>query len=368
MSRKIDSHVHLWRAGDIENLEAIRQRIGFERMSIASVARRASVNDNPVLYAAKAAYPDRFYVFAGLDHSAHWSRGKIAAPSLAEQVDRAVAIGADGIKLIETKPTHRKMVDIPIDGDYYAAMFARLEQIGLPILWHVADPEEFWDPERTPGWAKARGWGYDQTWIAKETLCAEVENVLARHPRLKVIFAHFYFLSADLKRAAALLDAHQGVCFDLAPGVEMLYNLSRDPALPREFFVDYADRIVFGTDIEGGAPIEQAAIRAEIVMRWLETDHEFRLDKGADYTLGPPTDGVIRGLNLPEDVLARIYAANFERLAGSRPRPLDTAHAIEECRRIAGEVSAFGGDADVATEAVRALTPKLSRRRGSITA
>jgi predicted TIM-barrel fold metal-dependent hydrolase len=368
MSRKIDSHVHLWRPADIDNLEAIRQRLGFDRMNIASVARKDSINDNPALYAAKAAHPDSFYVFAALDHSAHWSGGKIASPSLAEQVDRAVAIGVDGIKLIETKPTHRKMVDFPIDGDYYAPMFAPIEQTGLPILWHVADPEEFWDPQRTPGWAKARGWGYDQTWIAKETLCAEVENVLRRHPRLKVILAHFYFLSADLARAAALFDAHPQVCFDLAPGVEMLYNLSRDPDSAREFFIKHADRIVFGTDIEAGAPVEQAAIRAQIVMRWLETDHEFRLDKGADYTLGPPTDGAIRGLNLPQDVLAAIYAANFERLAGSRPKPLNKALALEECRRIAAEVIALGGEAAIATEAVCALTPNLSPGRGGLTA
>jgi predicted TIM-barrel fold metal-dependent hydrolase len=345
----IDSHVHLWCASDVANLDAIRQRIGFERMSVASVASRNSINDNPALYAAKAAYPDRYYAFAGLDHAARWSEGSVQTPSLAEQVELASATGADGLKLIETKPTH---YDLPIDGDYFAPVFERVEQAGLPILWHVADPEEFWDPEKTPGWAKSKGWGYDDTWIGKETLCEQVENVLARHPRLKVIFAHFYFLSADLPRAAALFDAYPGVHFDLAPGVEMLYNLSRDPESAREFFITHADCIVYGTDVEGGATVEESAIRAGIVIRWLETDDEFRLPDGADYCLGPPEDGIICGMRLPEDALAKIYSANFERLVGARPKPLDRALALDECRRIAAEVGELGGDPAVALESV----------------
>lgn len=348
----IDSHVHLWRASDIENLEAIRQRIGFERMGIASVARRHSVNDNHAVYAAKAAYPDRYYAFVGLDHAALWSDGAIETPSLAEQVERAIATGADGLKLIETKPTH---YDLPIDGDYFAPVFDLAERAGLPILWHVADPEEFWDPDLTPGWAKAKGWGYDDTWIAKETLYAQVSTVLARHPALKVTFAHFYFLSADLARAAAMFDAYPNVCFDLAPGIEMLYNLSRDPGSAREFFINHADRIIYGTDIEAGQPIEQAAIRAQTVTRWLETADEFRLPENADYTLGPPTDGVIRGMQLPEDVLERIYFANFERLVGGEPKPLDRALALEECRRIASELIQLSGDPAAALDAADRL-------------
>lgn len=348
----IDSHVHLWREGDIDNLEAIRRRIGFERVGVASVARRHSINDNHALYAAKAAYPDTYYAFVALDHSMLWSGGEIQTPSLAEQVERAIATGADGLKLIETKPTH---YGLPIDGDYFASVFALAERAGLPILWHVADPEEFWDPAKTPGWAKAKGWGYDDTWIAKETLYAQVSNVLARHPGLRVIFAHFYFLSADLPRAAAMLDRHEGVCFDLAPGIEMLYNMSRDPHSARDFFIRYADRIVYGTDIECSAPVEQASIRAHTVMRWLETADEFTLPDGADYTLGPPTDGVIRGMRLPQDVLEKIYTTNFVRLVGDKPKPLDAALALEECRRIASELRRLGGDPAAALHAADRL-------------
>lgn len=351
----IDSHVHLRWPRDIENLETLRAGLGAERMCIASVADRLDVNDNPALYAAKAAFPDSFYIFPALDHASHFSSGAVEAPPLVEQIDRMIAAGADGLKLIESKPTHRKMVDIPIDGGHYEAMFARVEEAGLPILWHVADPEEFWHPELTPGWASARGWGYDSTWPPKEGFYTEVSNVLKRHPRLKIIFAHFYFLSADLPRAAALFEAYEGVCLDLAPGIEMLYNLSRDIEAAREFFVKHSERIIFGTDIEANHTTDQARMRSGVVTRWLDSDEEYRVPEGADYTLGPPEDGAIRGMALPEDVRRRIYATNFERLAGREPRPLNVSLAIDEARRNAAEVAALGGDPTAALEAVARL-------------
>jgi len=342
-SRILDCHVHLRDLSGIQDLEEIRRRVGADRMNIVCVFGRENVNANPAAFVAKAEYPDRFYVFGGLDHSAHFSSGKIAAPSLAEQVDRLIALGADGIKMLENKPTHRKLLDIPVDGPYFEEYFARLEETGFPVLWHVCDPEEFWDPERTPGWAKERGWGYDDTFAPKEQLYAEVENVLERHPRLRIFFAHFYFLSADLRRAASLLDRFENVHLDLAPGIELLYNMSKDPSAVRDFFVRYSDRILFGTDISSDQPVEEARIRAGIVTRWLETEDEYRVPEGADFLLGPPEDGVMRGLRLPEDTLAKIYRLNFERLAGSKPRPLNRELAAEECERLAREITALKG-------------------------
>lgn len=334
----VDCHVHLRDLSGVHELEAIRRHVGAERMNIVCVFSREDVNANPAALVAKAEYPDRFYVFAGLDHSSCFSDGVISTPSLVEQVDRLIAIGADGIKMLENKPTHRKLLDIPVDDPYFEQYFARLEETGLPALWHVCDPEEFWDPETTPIWAKEKGWGYDETFAPKEQLYAEVENVLARHPQLRIIFAHFYFLSADLPRMAALLGRFENIHVDLAPGIELLHNMSRDPSAARDFFVKYSDRILFGTDISSNQPAEEARIRSLIVTRWLESDDECRVPEGADFLLGPPEDGVMRGLSLPDEVLAKIYRGNFERLVGTKPRALDSELAAEECERIAGEV------------------------------
>lgn len=347
----IDCHVHLVGLRNLENLDRLRAEVGTERMNLVCEVRSETVNDNPAGFAAKAEFAERFYVFGGLDHSSYFTDGRVRTPSLAEQVDRLIAIGADGVKLIETKPGGRKSLAEPVDGTYFSGFFARMEETGLPLLWHVADPEEFWNPELTPSWAKQRGWGYDDTFIAKEDLYAEVGNVLRRHPKLRVIFAHFLFLSADLDRASALMDRYEGVCFDLAPGIEMLYNLSKEPDRSRRFFEQRADRIVYGTDIFGSLSTPAARARSGIITRWLEVGDEFRVPEEADFLLGPPEDGVIRGMSLPADALARIYRTNFERIAGDLPRPLDRKLAVEECERIAAAVRAITSDGEKSSEA-----------------
>ncbi|MDH7602279.1 MAG: amidohydrolase family protein [Armatimonadota bacterium] len=325
MAELIDSHVHLRSAEGATQLDSICRRIGAKRMGI--VCLHYDPQSNSAAFQAKKALPDRFYVFAALDHSSRTSSmgSDLGALPLDEQVRVLIEKGADGIKLLETKPDSRKALGIPIDSDYFEPFFAYAEREGIPIVWHAADPPEFWVPRLTPKWAVEKGWGYDETFPSYEQILAEVENVLERHPGLVVTFAHFLFLSNDLPRAANLLDTYDNVHFDLAPGIELLYNLSRNPTESREFFVTYARRIIFGTDIEDSLSLEQAAHRAGIVKRFLETDDEFRVPEGADELLGPPEDGVIRGLRLPAEVLEMIYHRNFERIVGEHPRALSTA-------------------------------------------
>ncbi len=348
----IDSHVHIRHVDQRAGMERIRAALGIERMNIVCIYSREVINHNPSGFAAKVEYPGNFYVFGGLDHSAYWSDGKIETPSLVEQVDRLLAIGCDGIKMLENKPTHRRMVDLPIDGPYFAEYFEHVEALGVPIVWHVNDPEEFWFPELTPGWAKSRGWGYDQTWIPKEQLYSEVGNVLERHPDLNIVFAHFYFLSADLPRASRLLDQYPNVKLDVCPGIEMFYNMSRNPDAAREFFLKYQDRLILGTDICSDHTDDEARKRLGVITRWLSTSDEFRVPEGADFVLGPPEDGIMRGIALPTDVLSRIYRTNFEGLVGP-PNLMDRELAFEESMRIAREASILN---DVPIESTQAYT------------
>ena len=179
--RRIDCHQHAWELETLANVATNAAQIDCAAVNLVSCIDQKQANANPPAFVAKALFPEQVYVFAGLDHSAYFSEGRLETPSLAEQIDRLLALGADGIKMLENKPTARKMLDIPVDSPYFAEYFAHAEETGVPILWHVADPEEFWRPETTPVWARERGWGYNDTFVAKEQLYAEVENVLTRH-------------------------------------------------------------------------------------------------------------------------------------------------------------------------------------------
>jgi len=319
----IDCHMHVASIMNTNNLLEIVSEAGFHRASLLSMIDEKRVNYNPEVLLLKALHPEMFYAFGSLDYAFIFA-GKPLQP-VQDQVDRLRDIGFDGVKMVEGKPTYRKLLKIGFDDpfykdyferSFYKDYFERIEESKLPLLFHVADPEEFWDPEKVPGWAKAQGWFYDETYPSKDQLYREVDKVLDNHPDLKVIFAHFYFLSADIEAASDFLENHKNVHLDLTPGVEMYYNFSRKTEAWREFFMKYGDRILFGTDIFGGERVESALAKVRLVREFLETD---------------------QGLNLPRGTLEKIYCSNFHRIVGFRPRKLQLDLAVEECKRLARE-------------------------------
>jgi predicted TIM-barrel fold metal-dependent hydrolase len=354
----IDCHTHFGGEdlGAIDDMLEREKRGGVDQVAVLISSFPGRVTANPEGLYAKARHADRVYLFAGLDYSAiaknvdhRWTY------SLAHQVERLRDIGCDGIKMLNGKPNYRKASGLALDCVIYDDYFAKLEDTGMPVLWHVNDPEEFWSPEEAPEWAKGPGWLYDETFPSSESIYAECERVLQKHPRLRVMLAHFYFLSDDLPRAGDLLERYPYVCLDLAPGIEMLHNFSKRPDEARDFFLKYQDRIVFGTDFGPGGP----ASRIWVVRNFLETDEEFHVPMD-EPLFWPDHRTMIRGIALPEDVLRRIYAENFRRLAGDSPRPLRRDAVIAELNRLAVVQDAIGAERNTARRVAAALTDEAS--------
>jgi len=333
----INAHVHFENISLIEETKVFFRSLGIEKINIVSPARPGKVNSNPQAICFKARYPEDIYISGGLDYSEIEGKSEKEIEKLfAEQVLRLKEIGFDGIKILETKPNYAREMSFPIDSLVYNSFFALIEEMQLPIFWHVADPEEFWDKEKIPLLAKERGWDYtDGSYPLKEELYRRVDNILLRFPRLKIIFAHFYFLSADLKRASELLNRYPNINLDITPGSEMYYNFSRNSEVSRDFFIRYQDRIVFGDD----TAIRDKEIRKDLItnrikfMRdFLETDKEFSVGSTDKNFLGRPDE--VKGIKLPDSVLEKIYSQNFLRIVGSKPVPLNVSLAKEECHCI----------------------------------
>jgi len=241
----VDAHVHFGDVRLMTEVVELMDRAGVDQLNVLSTAHPQIVNLNPQGLYLKAHHPDRVYLFGALDYSGLLGSADPALTlPLAAQVDRLMALGCDGIKMVEGKPDRRKQMGLAFDSEVYADFFSRAAERGVPILWHVGDPEEFWEWERIPPWAKQHGWFYDETFPPLESLYGEVSNVLARNPTLTVIFAHFYFLSAQLRRAAESLDRYPNVSLDVTPGVEMYHNFTANFDAAREFILQYQDRII----------------------------------------------------------------------------------------------------------------------------
>ncbi len=339
----IDGHIHFGHPSYRENLVQILDQANIGRFNIVCTPHMQRLSLVPDALQLKALFPRRCYVFGGLDISTLFMAPQYAGEVFAHYVDSLLEMGCDGIKMIEGKPQMRKTLPIPdFDAAVYAPYWDHMAETGIPLVFHVNDPEEFWDAERCPGWAKKMGWFYgDGTYINNEVQYRQVLNVLERHPNLNVIFAHFFFLSAQLERLSGYLDRFPNMQVDLTPGIEMYMNFARDPQKARDFFIKYQDRIVYGTDIGAkallatpGMNIEtsESRLRIQLIRRFLETEGPFQLQSEEGFLFGDP-EFTFQGIALPGEVLEKIYHGNFERSVSAQPKTLNIPAVIEECDR-----------------------------------
>ena len=304
----IDSHFHAYAGEDCGIfIKDIIVKAGLSGIAIASIPNALAHSEhfyNSEALKLKKEMPGKVYLFGSLDYADQsYLEGKV---DFKEQARKLFEAGADGMKMLEGKPNTRKSLGIPLHSDIFDSYYSFMERKAYPILMHVADPEEFWDPAKVSKWAKEHGWFWgDGNYPKKEQLYNEADAVLEKFPKLKITFAHFYFLSADITRASKFLDKWKNVSFDITPGWEMYDNFTGKSDEWREFFINYQDRIIFGTD--NTPPLKNThkdqldcCIKAVDKIRdFLETDKE--MFSG-------------RGLKLGRKILGKIYSGNFMKL------------------------------------------------------
>jgi hypothetical protein len=348
----LDCHIHFGHPDYMPGLMDILDKNKVAKFNLVCTPHRTRLSLVPDALFVKSFHPQRTYVFGGLDISPFFMAPDSCGSMFAEYLGTLSKMGCDGVKMIEGKPDMRKLLHIPaFDSRAYAPYWQKLEESGLPLVFHVNDPKEFWDVDNIPGWAREQGWFYgDGTFINNETQYSEVLHVLERHPLLKMIFAHFFFLSAQLPRLADLLERFPNLCVDLTPGIEMYHHFARDIQSTRDFFLKYSERILFGTDIgakallarpEMGIEPGDSETRIGLVRSFLEREGEFKLNENGGFLFGK-FDGAFQGIGLPVDALRRVYYQNFERLAGSQPKAVDPDAIVVECERLEMMIPVMG--------------------------
>ncbi|MDD3335679.1 MAG: amidohydrolase family protein [Eubacteriales bacterium] len=250
----IDSHHHMV-GGYGEGLafyelyQKLLENGGLSAMNVVMIPQWGeeyiTQNEQAILF--KILYPGKFYTYAGFDY--YMPKGK-NRKDFEAQARQYIDMGFDGIKMVELKPMVYKQLGCPVlSSEAYEGMWRFMENGGHPVLLHMGDPETYWDISRCTKMDLENGWFCgDGTYPQLEEFYADVEKVLDKHPGLNVSLAHFYFLSAQLERAARFLDKHPCVRFDITPGREMYENFSMRADEWRDFSIRYQDRILYGTD------------------------------------------------------------------------------------------------------------------------
>ncbi|MEO8478008.1 MAG: amidohydrolase family protein [Gemmatimonadota bacterium] len=263
--------------------------------------------------AVKAAgLSDRFVFFTTLDLGVVKQGDGV---KLAEQLKRDVAAGAVGIgELNKGFGLSARGADgarLHLDDPELDIVWETAADLGVPVFIHTADPAAFFEPldftnERWLEMAlfPSRRFNDRSRFPTFDTLMAERERMIAKHPRTTWILAHMGWYADDLAKLGRLFDKYPNVNAEVGA---ILYDLGRQPRTAHDFFVMYQDRILFGKD--SFQPSEYP-----YYWRVFETADEY-----FDYYRDYHAFWKLYGLDLPDVVLKKLYQGNAERIIPNLP-------------------------------------------------
>lgn len=276
------------------------------------------------LYLKWAFSPDA-YAFAALEHPSDHSDVEAVAEFFLSQAKRYLSVGYDGIKMLDGYPSLVKIWGLPVDSPVYDRFYAFMEENGYPVLMHIANPSRNWDITKATQYDIQMGRVYDDSYPSKEELTAQAFRVMEKFPKLRLILAHFGFMSEDLA-AAERFFSYPNTLVDITPGGEQLIHMQTewDKWLP--FWIKHQDRIFYGTDYYAFPKDENWEVsfqrRPTFLRQFLETDGQYIY-----------SDEPFGGVNLPKPMRDKIYRENFMRLLGT-PKPIDCSYLRNEAVRL----------------------------------
>ena len=259
--------------------------------------------------------PDRIGLFVNVDFNSIDVENHIE--SQVKIIRNAVAKGAIGLKVYKSLGLTNKDSKgnrVRVDDERLGPIWEVCGELNIPVLIHSADPFQFWLPKdnQNERWFElkekpGRFYG-DNSFIPPfEEIIKEQHTIFERHNNTTFINAHFGWMGNDLNKLGRHLDKYPNVMTEFGAVVA---ELGRQPKTARQFFIDYQDRIMFGKDSYNKEEFYT-------YFRILESDDEY-----FDYFRKRHAFWKMYGLNLPDEVLKKVYYKNALQIFPSIPKDL----------------------------------------------
>lgn len=302
----IDVHGHQYRMAEQDLAPVIAAMDTLNMGIMVNLSGRSGENLMQSVQNIKDNYPNRFVVFANVNFEGVGEEGwaEKAVNQLAEDCKN----GARGLKVYKSLGLRNEDTDgnrIAVNDPRLDPIWAKCGELGIPVLIHTADPKPFWDEfdadnerwlELKTRPRRKRGADNPAPW---EQLIAEQHAMFKKHPNTTFINAHMGWFANDLGKLGELLDEMPNMNVGIGA---IIAELGRQPRFAKAFFIKYQDRILFGKD--SWKPEEFPTY-----FRVLESDDEYFPYHKKYHAFWP-----MYGLDLPDDVLKKVYYKNALRI------------------------------------------------------
>ena len=310
----IDVHSHLWNMPLMDLDELVAE---MDEINMGYIVNLSGSGFGP--QAAKDAYfdkstenikesqPGRIGLFVNVDFNSIDVEDHVE--NQVNVIRGAVAKGAIGLKVYKGLGLTNKDSKgnrVAVDDERLGPIWEVCGELGIPVLIHSADPFQFWQDKdgQNERWfelkEKPNRYYGDSDFIPPfEYIIKEQHTVFERHKNTTFINAHLGWMGNDLKRLGDHLDSFPNVMTEFGA---VIAELGRQPKTARQFFIDYQNRIMFGKDSYNKEEFYT-------YFRVLESDDEY-----FSYFRKRHAFWKMYGLNLPDEVLKKVYYKNALKL------------------------------------------------------
>jgi predicted TIM-barrel fold metal-dependent hydrolase len=322
----VDVHVHLSPAG-VPRLARLMKKYEFDHA--VNLSGGHPLDGLPRQLAAARASGGRITVFTSLAYEQAREPGY--GKRMAELLRLAHRQGARGLKIAKALGLGVRSEDgklIPVDDPELDVVFETAGELGMPVAIHSGDPKAFWLPidaenecraelEAHPGWSL-----YGEDVPSFDEILKQLERRVARHPKTTFVSLHFGNAAEEPERVATMLRRYPNLYLDTAARIPEIGR--HPPDRMRAFFIEFQDRILYGSDLGvGPEPVplflgssgEEPPTPAEVERFFNASRRYFETgDKQFEHPTPIQGDWKISGINLPHEVLVKVYGGNAKRV------------------------------------------------------
>ena len=315
--RRIDSHAHY--SGDHPDDRALLEKLNITLLNVCVAHDADRWRGQAVDFCRLAAADPEAYAWC-----TSFDPAGFEAPDYADRVidllDQDVKDGAVACKIWKNIGMEiRKSTGecILSDDPVFDPIYEHLTDMSLTMLGHLGEPIQCWEPldpeDPHYGYFKANPkWhlhGRPEFPSHKAIIDAR-DHVLQKHPKLRFVGAHIGSLEYDVAEVAKRFELYPNFAIDTSARTRDL--VCQDPSVVRQWFSDFPDRILFGTDIVDRDPPSsqleddarkrrldsvESRYRQEFAFYESEGTHDFRGQE-------------VQGLGLADKILEQFYCTN----------------------------------------------------------
>jgi predicted TIM-barrel fold metal-dependent hydrolase len=304
----IDVHSHNYARSDadLDRWVATMDAVGLEKTVILSGNTKEKFDE---VFAKYNRHPKRFEVWCGFDYTGFDQPGY--GPAAVAELERCRRAGARGVGELSDKGrglgATTNTLGMHIDDPRLDSLLEKCAELHMPINIHVGEDKWMYEPmdDTNDGLMNAWKWrvSKDPGVLQHDEVVATLEGAAKKHPHTIFIACHFANCCSDLNRLRGMLDECPNLYADMGA---RFAEISPIPRFVSAFFKRYADRLMYGTDMDPQPGMYR------VTFRYLETaDEHFYPGYFSKY------HWPWHALALPDDILRKVYRDNALRVFGN---------------------------------------------------